>query len=429
MNAEHPLAHALDVVWRAALTTALLFAAWSAARGGAGAWYARYGGSQNLERAMKWAPKNAANFATLARLDELAGGADGQAQALQLRRKATQLEPDNAIYWLERAMSEDETGAPESAGADYLRARELFPLSPDVNRALGEYYLRQWRIDDALDSLRLAIAGDPELRPVIFNELWRAGVGTGAVLKRGAPWDRATLVAYLDALAAAGALDDARLVWVQIEARGGAGTTQDGVQRDAFQYVDALIRFQRTAELETVWAEVAPEQAQAARASGNLIANGSFEQPMLNEGLDWRVIPLSGVFVSVDATSAHDGARSLRIDFGTAGNLAYQHTFEFVPVESDTTYEFTGYLRAANITSDSGPRFELYDAVNPQHLNMATGDVRGTTDWTEERLRFRTGPDTHMLIVRVGRPPSTSFDNHFSGTLWVDDVRLAKAAD
>jgi tetratricopeptide (TPR) repeat protein len=433
MNCDRPVARALDWTWRAALTAALACAALSAARAGVGAWYARRGGTLDLERAMRWAPDNAANDAALARLDELGGGAEGQARALQLRERATLLEPGNAIFWLERAMSEDEAGMAESAGPDYMRARELFPLSPDVNRALGEYYLRQGRIDDALDALRFAIAGDPEMRPAVFGELWRAGVDAREVLARGVPPDPDVLLAYLDALAAVGALDDAQLVWTQLVALGEI-PAQDAIQHDAFeqgafQYVDALIRFQKTSELEEVWEELAPEEATAARTAGNLISNGSFEQPMLNEGLDWRVYPVDGVFVSLDATQAHDGARALRIDFTAPGNLAYQHTFEFVPVESDTEYEFTGYLRAADVTSDSGPRFELYDAANPQNLNLATADIRGITDWTAERLRFRTSPDTHLLIVRVGRPPSTSFDNRLSGTVWVDDVRLAKAAN
>jgi hypothetical protein len=398
-----------------------------------GAWYARRGSPADLERAIRWAPGNAANDATLARLDELAGGPEGQARALRLRQHATLLEPGNAIFWLERAMSEDEAGAAENAGPDFLRARELFPLSPDVNRALGEYYLRQGRIDDALDALHFAIAADPEMRPALFDELWRAGVDAREVLERGAAPDREVLLAYLDALSAVGAMDDANLVWTRIEALGGisaqSAAQHDAYQQGAFQYVDALIRFERTAELQAVWAEVAPAQAAAARAAGNSISNGSFEAPMLNEGLDWRVSPVDGVFVSLDATEAHDGTRSLRIDFGAPGNLTYQHIFEFAPVEADTDYEFTGYLRAVDITSDSGPRFELYDAANPQNLNVATEDVRGITGWTAERLRFRTGPTTHMLIVRVGRPPSTSFDNHLSGTVWVDDVRLTKAAD
>lgn len=410
------------------MTAALLCAAWSAARVGVGAWYARLGSPPDMARAMKWAPDNAENYAALARLDELAGDADGDAQALLLRQQATRLEPNNAIDWLERAMSEDEAGEPEYAEPDYLHARELFPLSPDVNRALGEYYLRQWRVDDALDALRLTIAGDPGLRPAVFGELWRAGVATSVVLKRGAPWDRDALVAYLNTLAAAGALDDANMVWRQIETPG-AGAAQGAVQFDGLQYVDALIRSERTAELAAVWAEVAPAEAGEADAGGNAVTNGGFEEAILNDGLDWRVIPDDGVFVSVDATEAHEGARSLRIAFGAPGNPDYRHTFEFVPVESGTDYDFSGYLRAADITSDTGPRFELYDANNPQNLDVSTSDIRGTADWTEERVRFHTGPDTHLLIVRVGRPPSTSFDDRLSGTVWVDDVRLAKAAN
>jgi tetratricopeptide (TPR) repeat protein len=423
MNAHRPLTHTLDWVWRGALTVALVCAAWSAARTGVAAWYSRRGSEQDLARAIRWAPNNAENYATLARLNELAGGTGERARALHLRRRATQLEPGDATYWLEQAMSEDEAGQPESAEPDYRRARELFPLSPDVNRALGEYYLRQGRIDDALDALRFAIAADPGMRADVFAELWRAGVDTREVLRRAVPADREALVAYLNALAAVGALDDAKVVWAQLQALGAVPA------QDAFQYFDALIRYERTTELEAVWAQVAPAEAVAARANGNLISNGSFELPMLNAGLDWRVIPVPGVFVSIDAITAHDGARSLRIDFEAPGNPGYQHVFEFVPVEANTDYEFSGALLAEAITSDSGPRFELYDAANPQRLNLATGDVRGTTGWTVVRLGFRTGADTHLLIVRVARPPSTSFDNRLSGTVLVDDVRLAKAAN
>jgi len=288
----------LDWVWRAALTLALACAAWSAARVGVAAWCSRRGSEKDLERAIRWAPASAENDAALARLNELAGGVDAQARALQLRRQATRLEPSDAIYWLEQAMSEDEAGQPESAEPDYLRARALFPLSPDVNRALGEYYLRQGRIDGALDALRFAVSADPAMRADVFAELWRAGVDTHEVLRRAVPADRDALVAYLNALAAVGALDDAKLVWARLQALGAAPP------QDSYQYIDALIRFERTTELETVWAEAAPAEAAASRASGNLVSNGSFEEPMLNAGLDWRVIPVPGVFVIDDEVSA-----------------------------------------------------------------------------------------------------------------------------
>ena len=70
----------------------------------------------------------------------------------------------------------------------------------------------------------------------------------------------------------------------------------------------------------------------------------------------------------------------------------------------------------------------LVPALDDRHGRI-TRIMLGTADWTAERLRFRTSPDTHVLGVRVGRPASTSFDDRLSGTVWVDDVRLVKAAD
>ncbi len=52
----------------------------------------------------------------------------------------------------------------------------------------------------------------------------------------------------------------------------------------------------------------------------------------------------------------------------------------------------------------------------------------GTLPWTMEELDFVTGPQTHVITVRVTSKLSERLDNKIRGTLWVDDVSLVPAS-
>ncbi len=415
---------ALSFAIRAAITVALVWAAIGASRQSMASWERKIGTRESLATAIRWAPEDPENYAALARLAELERSDDRFTAATALFARATQLGPRRAALWLELALAEDDAGDLIAAERDFLHARDLFPRSPAVNFALGAFYLRQGRWDEALSALRIAIAGDAEIRPGAFQLVTDAGVPAGEALDKMIPADREILIAYLDHLAGIGSLEDAALVWNRLRALGPVQPPE------AFQYLDALIRLQDAAQVRVVWADVAPAASQSSgENSPNLIYNSSFESPLLGDGLDWRVYSVAGAYVELDSGAAHDGARSLRIDFDPPGNLAYQHVFQFVPVEPNTHYEFSAYLHAKGILSDSGPRFELLDEASLQRLDVFTDEVRGTTPWTEVRTTFRTGPETHILIVRIARPASHSFDDRLAGTVWVDDVKLVRTSE
>jgi tetratricopeptide (TPR) repeat protein len=413
---------ALQFGMRVVVTCVLAWAATAAVRQSFAAWESKIGTGESLKAAIRWAPDDAENYAALGRLAELERSDERFTTATALSAHATQLEPRRAALWLDLALAEDDAGNLIEAERDFLHARALFPRSPAVNYSLGAFYLRQGRSDEALAALHIAIEGDAEIRPDAFGLVAGAGLPANEVLAKMAPPDHDILLAYLDSLAAEGALDDAALVWSRLHELGPVQPAE------AFQYVDTLIRMQRASQARAVWADVAPAAAiSSARNTGNLIYNGSFESPILEGGLDWHVFAVPGAYVELDSSVVRNGVHSLRIDFDPPGNIAYHHVLQFVPVEPDTGYEFSGYLRAKGILSDSGPRFELQDEADPQRLDILTGDVRETMPWTEVRSSFRTCPETHILIVSIVRPASHSFDDRIGGTVWVDDVSLVRA--
>jgi len=70
--------------------------------------------------------------------------------------------------------------------------------------------------------------------------------------------------------------------------------------------------------------------------------------------MDWRVIPVEGAVVSVDSQIFLEGIRALRIEFNGKHNLEYEHAFQYMVVQPDTRYEFSGSLRTSGITRTAG---------------------------------------------------------------------------
>jgi hypothetical protein len=102
----------------------------------------------------------------------------------------------------------------------------------------------------------------------------------------------------------------------------------------------------------------------------------------------------------------------------------YEDLFQSVLVSPDTHYHFQGFLRADQISTESGMRFEIVDPKDPQHLDLLTKNETGSLPWTLEQLDFTTGPQTHLILVRLARKRSERLDNKLRGTVWIDDVTL-----
>ncbi|MDD5544822.1 MAG: tetratricopeptide repeat protein [Acidobacteriia bacterium] len=155
----------------------------------------------------------------------------------------------------------------------------------------------------------------------------------------------------------------------------------------------------------------------------NLLFNYAFQRPTLNGGFDWVVQSISGVTVQIDRQVFLKNHRSLLIDFLGKGNVDYAGLVQYVPVRPDQQYEFVALVKSEGLTTDEGPRFELYDYAKPA-LMVQSPQVLGDHDWFELRATMDAGPDTHLLAVRLRRAASQKFDNLIQGRLWIDHVEL-----
>lgn len=406
---------------RFSLAIGLLLCAYLATRRGVAARYFQRKSPEALQAAIRWDPGNPQYYDALATMRHFYADNENPDEQVKLYQRAVSLSPQNALYWADLGSAFDWAGNQHEALRALEHAKELFPNSPDVNWKLANFYLRSGKTEEVLHALRTALVGGVPQQD-IFALAERATGDKHKILDEMVPKEAPVLLGYLDYQAAAGDMPAAEQTWRELLA-----LKRPFELPESFFYLEALIQKRQPEQLADAWSALAerfPERVGSLRAAPNLVTNGSFEFDILNGGLDWRVVPTEGATVSMDSGDSVDGTRSLRIEFDGTRNLDYGQVLQYVLVRPNTRYQFSGYMRAGAITTDSGPRFQIFDAYNFAKMLAETESALGTSGWTERRLEFKTPGDTRLLLIRVARPASSKFDNKIRGTAWIDKVRL-----
>jgi tetratricopeptide (TPR) repeat protein len=320
-------------------------------------------------------------------------------------------------------------GAAYEESADLGRAREayaealkFYPISAEVAWRYGNFLLRQGEFQDAFANMRRAVAADPKLAPAAISTCWRAHPEIEVILDRALPPSRSVYMDSIRFLTEERADDAALAVWKRL-----VGIKTKLELTDAFPLINELAQQDRIPEASHVWQEaLARSGISRPGTQDSLIWDGGFEGGFIDGGFGWRKTESPGIRFDFDLKIKHSGARSLRVILDGRENLDFNHLFQYVPVDPQTTYDFSAYLRTEEITTDSGLLFWIADSRNPA-INQGTQQLTGTQPWSRVDLSFKTGPKTRLVTVALRRFPSEKLDNKLAGTVWVDDVTLRPA--
>jgi tetratricopeptide (TPR) repeat protein len=407
---------------RVVLSLILLFCIYKVVRRGIGDWYFRKESPASIQAAIKWDSDNPQYYDALGTLTHFYGDTKDLDASVAFYENATRLSPYDAHFWSDLGAAYDWAGRTNDAMGAFERAIHLFPASPEINWRFANFAFRTHRIPEGLRALQIVLAGGVPTHRDVFLLATRATRDNGAILEDMLPRQASTFFDYLNFQIETGNMVAAEQVWLRL-----LQLNLPFALPQAFPYLDALIQHREVSRLAAAWSTLTerfPAQIKLRTNALNLITNGGFEFDILNGGLDWRIIPVEGAVVSVDSHDSAEGTRALRIEFNAKSNLGYEHTFQYVVVQPNTRYKFSGSLRANGITTDSGPRFQIFDAFDISKLFLSTENVVGAIGWSPQRLEFKTGADTHLLIVRIARPASTKIDNQIRGTAWIAQVSL-----
>jgi hypothetical protein len=393
-------------------------------RRGIGAWHFRQQSPEAIQTAIQWDPHNPEYFDALGTLTHLYSDSANPTRIIELYKTAAQLSPQNAQYWADLGAAYESAGRSGDALRAFERAAQLFPQSPDINWKLANFYIRARKTPEGLRALHRILLGDSVTSHQVFALATSATQDNVAILDKVLPSRANVFFDYLQFQIQMGGMDAAEQTWGRLLQLNLAFDL-----RQAFPYLDGLIQHRETTALAEAWSALTsrfPDRIHPGESARDRMTNGNFEFEILNGGLDWRVTPVEGVIVSVDSLNRFDGVRSLRIEFDGTRNIAYGDVLQFVLVEPSSRYELSAHMRAEGITTDSGPRMEVFDAYDMGKLFLYTPGLVGDSEWSLQHLGFETGPDTHLVIVRVARPASKKLDNRIAGEVWLDQVSLVQ---
>jgi tetratricopeptide (TPR) repeat protein len=407
--------------WIAAATAAAMWFFYAGGKHALASYYAASSNFENWERATHIEPDNPEIWYRLGRFRQLDFDNADVPLAISYYRRAIQLNPRSPFYKLDLASALETVGSIGEADSEFRAAQAAYPISAEVSWKYGNFLLRQNRLPEAYAEIHRALLVDPKLTPIAVSSVWHSEPNIHVLLDQVLP---DTPEAYSEALSYLVSEQDSTAaleVWHRLISK-----DPHTDWKQAFALTDLLVAQEKFEEAGAVWHQaIAGDSGSAPGYTGNsLVYDGGFERGIAGGGFGWRQKDVTGADFDIDTEEKHTGNRSVRLIFDGTKNLSYEDLFQFVLVSPGTRYRFQGFLRANQISSESGIRFEIVDPKHQQGLDASTRNETGTLPWTLEQVDFTTGPQTHLILIRIARRMSERLDNKLRGTVWVDDVSL-----
>lgn len=386
---------------------------------------AHWAGTRNpadWARATRLEPDNAGYWSQIALYEQWDFANGNLNQAIADFKRAARLDPRSDRVWMALASAYEEAGRKADAQQAYEKALAAHPVSAEVAWRYGNFLLRQGETMQAAEQVHRALLDKPELTTSAVSQFWKAGAGLDLILGSVLPARPGGYLAAIDYYVSQQNDDAALATWDRLSRLG--LKVQLG---QTFDLVNDLISNNRVDDAARVWRQALSASGRTGEygTGGSLIFNGGFEHDLVNGGFGWRQTPAPGTAFDLVNDVTHGSARSARVTFDGSENVNYSNLFQYVPISPGERYRFSAFMRADDITTDSGPQFVLISG-NPGQMVAETPVMTGTHPWTKVQAEFTAGPKMHGLILVLRRAPSTMFANKIRGTVWVDAVRLEK---
>jgi tetratricopeptide (TPR) repeat protein len=343
---------------------------------------------------------------------------DSPAAAEPFLKSAVALNSYNASYWFALSRAYQRLANADRQKDALQHAIAADPSTPEVAWDAANLYWSLGESDKALQEFRVVLENDPYLPEAVLERCWRIKPDVNALLRDVVPRNAEAYSTFLDFLISKDEPIAAATVWTQM-----VQLQQPAQLRHVFEYVRYLIERREVVQAHQAWRQAASfcDLLGYQSSPENLVVNGDFSQPVLNGGFDWRYEKLSDVSLALDPTESHSGHRSLSIVFDSRG-IEDAGIRQLVPVDPNTTYEFSAYFKSEGLEGAGGPRFLLQDQFTGINY-FASKELKDADFWKQVSGTFRTGPDTKLLVLRIQRVPA---GDAIRGKLWIDGVRLAQ---
>jgi tetratricopeptide (TPR) repeat protein len=352
---------------------------------------------------------------------ELAEGDSDLARTESYAARAVSLSPNDYRFRLTLASAQEANGDRAAAEESLLAARTLARNYWDVNYRLGNLLVREGKLDESLEELRIAVAANNELLPGTLDLLWRLSNGDTGAVRAVSGSDAGTRLTLAQFLLKEARPTEAAEVFGSIDRSDRLASAKESAT-----FLNSLIGAGKFESARRLWSDLAGRGDRAAN-----ISNGSFESDILRDfsQFDWNFGHTEYARLAIDAVTARTGSRSLRIEFiGRDTTRLDEEIKQLVPVRPGARYTLECFVKTDGLEGPEGPKVVVTDRASSNWIAASEPVVQGSHDW--QRLTFEfvtpqgTSGEMSAVVVSIKRKPRFSYDEPTRGTLWFDDFSM-----
>lgn len=350
--------------------------------------------------------------------DFSAGGMIASSESL---KEAVRLAPYNYRMWAELGRSYEQVDRPDMAEAAFRKAVSLAPEYTLPNWQLGNFYLRQGRIDESIPPLRVSAKYSDLYRGQVFAIAWSFFGGDERMVDRFAADDPDSVASLASFYAGVGRPDEALRTWNRLS---------DDEKVDRQMTAGALARSLFGQRRYLVASELAKQSGLDKAARVGAFTNGDFEngirEPNTNL-FDWTAERTDGkVDIGTDSSVAHGGKRSLRALFRGYTKIQFFDIRQLIAVRPGSRQRIEFWVRTENLRGGSMPLFSVLSGADERTLAVSPPMPSGTNDWQKLSVEVDVPANAEGIRLVSGREPCST-ECPLTGIFWVDDFQLTEA--
>ena len=338
-------------------------------------------------------------------------------RAVYYASRAVNLMPKNYEYRILLAAARELNGDLAEAETELRRALVLAPKQVNVHWRLGNLFIREGKLDPAINELRYVNEADPSLLTATLNLLWQATDGKIEALRRVVGSDPKSQLTLARFLVEQGQSEVVSEIAKSLDSRTILDFPETG------QLLDALISAGQIDQASKLWRSFWGTDDKPR------IWNGSFETPIRKDfaQFDWNLGQSKYADIGITTSNAKTEQRSLKIVYrGIDTTKLGSEIRQFVPVRPNAQYTLRCYYRAERLTTPDGPKVAVIAQGFTGLLAASPSLEAGSYDWRLLRLDFVVPSHVRALIISIEQTPQFSYVDPTRGAVWFDDFVLTE---
>ena len=341
-------------------------------------------------------------------------------RSVGLIEEAVRRAPYDFRIWTELARGYEQAERYDEAENSLLRAIELAPAYAVPHWQLGNYLLRQDRLDEAKAELKRAASTSSIYRDQVYALAWdHFGKDPARVeeLASESADARANLANFYSGREAG---RDSLRIW----------NTLSPEQKSQYEGIGRQIAW-RLYQIGDVRESlsIARDVGLARDAQDETVNNGGFEKFIGEHDeniFGWKIFRNESKFEALpDSQQKAEGSRSLKVTFRNYVKPDLYNVAQVVTVQPGKRYRLNFKVRTDNLRSGGGPYLEVLAVKKWTRLAASEPFPTGSADWTDYSMEFTVPLDVEGVELRTVRA-FCGEECPIAGSFWYDDFRVQR---